>query len=196
MTRNFSETFKITNKTFEWKRKTYLISDIKSISYNRIKTKHSINLAPTGESEEAEIIITNKNGKEIYIFVDEAGIYLHKNKKEELAEIYYLYEYLSEMTFDNRLKLYENEIDLCGVFKYQKWIFDPKNKSVIIKNKTYTQADYKILKSDNFLVLEKRIKKTVDKLKTAWSGDPEIKTLKDSDVIFTLLKKYMGWKWS
>ena len=128
MTRNFLETFKITNETFEWKRKTYLISDIKNISYERIKTKHSINLVPTGESEEAKIIITNKNGKEIYIFVDEAGIYFHKEKKEELAEIYYLYKYLSETTFDYRLKLYEDEIDLCGVFKYEKWTFDPKNK--------------------------------------------------------------------
>ena len=73
--------------------------------------------------------------------------------------------------------------------------FFVNDKKIRIKNTDYHLADWNFMKGATYICVEKKQKDFMSALKKMWDI-PQFTTIFDEDIIFQLLDKYMGLRWS
>ena len=188
--------FNLSGNSFSWKGQRYDISTIKHIGFYRSVTAHKTNFVETGKTEKAILSLTVNNGKTIKLSFDEEGIFWNKNRTQEIQNLAEFYGYLSHLTFDRRVKFYEDQIERNGYWTYDDCWFYP-HKKVVFRGKDFNVSSSSFLRSYGSIEMRKKDFGVLDKIKREVSVTkiPQFSTVTDTDVIFHLLEKHMGLTW-
>lgn len=120
--------FNLSGDTFTWKGQRYDIGNIKHLGFYRSITSHKTNFVETGKTEKAILSLTFNNGQTVKLSFDEEGIFWNKNRTQEIQSLAEFYGYLSHITFDRRVKFYEDQIARNGFWTYDECYFYPRKK--------------------------------------------------------------------
>lgn len=120
--------FNLSGDTFTWKGQRYDIGNIKHLGFYRSITSHKTNFVETGKTEKAILSLTFNNGQTVKLSFDEEGIFWNKNRTQEIQSLAEFYGYLSHITFDRRVKFYEDQIARNGFWTYDECYFYPERK--------------------------------------------------------------------
>ena len=96
----WKQTVQITSESVIVDGREILFASIKNVATNWVRTKYRLNFIPTGDAEEVRIRITENNGSETILFLDESTGFHHFNRdlKGSLKEMRVLGEFLCERT--------------------------------------------------------------------------------------------------
>ena len=188
--------FNLSGNTFTWKGQRYDIGGIKHIGFYRSVTTHKTNFVETGKTEKAILSLTLNNGQTVKLSFDEEGIFWNKNRTQEIQNLAEFYGYLSHITFDRRVKFYEEQIARNGYWTYDECHFYPRKK-VVFRGKDFDVSSSSFLRSYGCIEMRKKDFGMLDKIKREVSVTkiPQFSTVTDTDVIFHLLEKHMGLRW-
>lgn len=188
--------FNLSGNTFTWKGQRYDIGGIKHIGFYRSVTTHKTNFVETGKTEKAILSLTLNNGQMVKLSFDEEGIFWNKNMVQEIQNLAEFYGYLSHITFDRRVKFYEEQIARNGYWTYDECHFYPRKK-VVFRGKDFDVSSSSFLRSYGCIEMRKKDFGMLDKIKREVSVTkiPQFSTVTDTDVIFHLLEKHMGLRW-
>jgi len=188
--------FNLSGNSFTWNNRTYDVNTINHIGFYRAITTHKTNFYETGKTEKATLTLTLNNGQTVSISIDEQGIFWNKNRSQQIQSLADFYGYLMQVTFDRRLKFYEDQIERNGYWLYDECYFYP-HKKVVFRGKDFDVGADSFLRSYGNVELRKKDYGVLDKLKreVALTKIPQFRTLTDTDVIFHMLDKHMGLRW-
>ena len=188
--------FNLLGSSFSWKGQRYDISIVKHIGFYRSVTTHKTNFVETGKTEKAILSLIFSDAKALNISYDEEGMFWNKNQTQEIANLAEFYRYLSRLTFDRRVKFYEDQIKRNGYWTYENCYFFP-HKRVVFRGKEFDVASSTFLRRYGGIEMRKKEFGLLDKIKreVSLTKIPQFGTVTDSDVIFYLLKKHMGLTW-
>lgn len=188
--------FNLSGNTFSWKGRTYDISGINHIAFYRAITTHKTNFVETGKTEKALLTLTFNSGQTLNISIDEQGIFFNKNRMQQIEKLAEFYGFLLRVTFDRRVKFYEEQIERNGYFVYDECRFYP-HKKVVFRGKDFDMKTSSFLRSYGYIEVRKKDYGVLDKIKreVSLTKIPQFNTLTDTDVIFHLLDKHMGLRW-
>lgn len=188
--------FNLSGNTFTWKGQRYDVGGIKHIGFYRSVTTHKTNFVETGKTEKAILSLTLNNGRKVTLSFDEEGIFWNKNRAQEIQNLAEFYGYLSHITFDRRVKFYEEQIARNGYWTYDECHFYPRKK-VVFRGKDFDVSSSSFLRSYGCIEMRKKNFGMLDKIKREVSITkiPQFSTTTDTDVIFHLLEKHMGLRW-
>ncbi|MBS0243688.1 MAG: hypothetical protein JSS20_16040, partial [Proteobacteria bacterium] len=122
--------FNLLGNAFSWKNRTYEISAISHIGFYRAVTTHKTNFVTTGKTEQGRLTLTFDNSQTLDISIDEQGIFWNKNRTEQIQTLAEFYGFLMQITFDRRLKFYQDQIERNGYWVYDGCYFYPRKKVV------------------------------------------------------------------
>lgn len=188
--------FNLSGNVFSWKNNTYDIATIKHIGFYRALTTHKTNFVETGKTERAHLTLTFDNGQAVKISIDEQGFLWNKSLTKQIQTLAEFYGYLLHVTFDKRLKYYEDQLARNGYWIYDECYFYPRKK-IVFRGKEFDMSATSLMKGYGYVELRKKDYGFLDKLKREVSITkiPQFNTLTDTDVIFQMLEKHMGLKW-
>ena len=189
--------FNLSGNSFSWNNRMYDINTINHIGFYRSVTTHKTNFVETGKTEKAILTLTLSNGQTVNVSIDEKGFFWNKNRAQQIQSLADFYCYLMQVTFDRRLKFYEDQIERNGYWLYDECYFYPYKK-VVIRGRDFDVSTDSFLRSYGNIELRKKDYGVLDKLKREVSLKkiPQFSTLTDTDVIFHLLDKHMGLRWN
>lgn len=189
--------FSLSGNSFSWKTRTYDINTISHIGFFRAITTHKTNFVETGKTEKAILTLTLSNGQTVNISIDEHGILWNKNRAQQIQTLADFYGFLMHVTFDRRLKFYEDQIERNGYWLYDECQFYP-HKKVVFRGRDFDVDTSSFLRSYGNIELRKKDYGVLDKLKreVSLTKIPQFSTLTDTDVIFHMLDKHMGLRWN
>ena len=183
---------------FSYKGQFHSFDEIKHILFERVITTERMNFMKVGEPESARLILTLENGIKIKLSFNESTIFIgiNTNKQEHLKNLFDLYVFLSEKTFQKRILHYVRQVEQKGYFVYDNCYFYPKDK-IVFKNKVFPLKTSSFLKAPGYIELRKKDFGFLDKVKreASLTKTPSFDTCTDTDVIFTLLKRFFGLRW-
>jgi hypothetical protein len=182
----------------------YDFSEIKSIQFRRIHTTQYVYWSKAGECEMVQLKIFLLNGSSINLSFNESYFFLglNSNKKTWIERLIKTYGDLSSKTFQLRLTKFENQLDKFGFFIYDGARFVPSESLIVCKGKRFLVQEDRCLKSYGEIEFIKNENNFMNRFKrklieeTVPSFLPKISTLDDTDVLFHLLDKHFGMKWS
>jgi len=189
--------FSLVGNSFSWKSRAYDVNTINHIGFYRAVTTHKTNFIETGKTEKAILTLTLSNGQTVNISIDEQGIFWRGNYAQKIQTLADFYGYLMHVTFDRRLKFYEDQIERNGHWQYDECYFYP-HKKVVFRGRDFDVGTDSFLRSYGNIELRKKDYGVLDKLKreVSLTKTPQFNTLTDTDVIFHMLEKHMGLRWS
>lgn len=189
--------FNLSGNSFTWDDRTYDINTINHIGFYRAITTHKTSFVETGKTEKAILTLILSNGQTANISIDEQGIFWNKNRAQQIQSLADFYGYLMHVTFDRRLQFYEDQIERNGYWLYDECYFYP-NKKVVFRGRDFDVRTDSFLRSYGNVELRKKDYGVLDKLKreVSLTKIPQFNTLTDTDVIFHMLDKHMGLRWS
>lgn len=188
--------FNLSGNTFSWKGRAYDINAINHIGFYRAITTHKTNFVETGKTEKAILTLTFNSGQTLNISIDEQGIFFNKNRTQQIGTLADFYGFLLHVTFERRVKFYEEQIERNGYFVYDECYFYP-HKKVVFRGRDFDVNTSSFLRSYGCIEMRKKDYGVLDKIKRELSLTkiPQFNTLTDTDVIFHLLDKHMGLRW-
>jgi hypothetical protein len=197
---NIAEKFKdfnLSGNSFSWKDRKYDVSRISHVGFYRSITTHKTNFVETGKTEKAKLTLTFDNGQTLNLSFDELGIFWNKNRTQQIQNLADFYGYLSHITFDQRVKFYEDQIKQNGYWLYDDCYFYPRKK-VVFRGKDFEVSSSSFLRSYGYIELRKKDFGMLDKIKqeVSLTKIPQFSTITDTDVIFHLLEKHMDLRWN
>jgi hypothetical protein len=189
--------FNLSGNSFTWNNRTYDINAINHIGFYRAITTHKTNFVETGKTEKAILTLTLSNGQTVNMSIDEQGIFWNKNRAQQIQSLADFYGYLMHVTFDRRLKFYEDQITQNGYWRYDECYFYPRKK-IVFRGRNFDVGTDSFLRSYGNIELRKKDYGILDKLKreVSLTKTPQFSTLTDTDVIFHMLDKHMGLRWN
>jgi hypothetical protein len=192
---NFKD-FNLSGNTFSWKGRVYDINAISHIGFYRAITTHKTNFAETGKTEKAVLTLTFNSGQTLNISIDEQGVFFNKNRTQQIGTLADFYGFLLHVTFERRVKFYEEQIERNGYFVYDECYFYP-HKKVVFRGRDFDVNTSSFLRSYGSIEMRKKDYGVLDKIKreVSLTKTPQFNTLTDTDVIFHLLDKHMGLRW-
>jgi len=188
--------FKLTETTFTWRYRTYAIESISHITFYRSVTTHKTNFVETGKTEMAVLTLGMDNGETVNMSIDEQGVFWSKNLSKQIQTLADFYGFLMHVTFDRRLRSYEQQLELNGFWVYDKCNFYP-GKKIVFRGRDFDLRESRFLRSYGCIEIRKKDFGLLDKLKREVSlrKVPQFSTLTDTDVIFHMLREHMGLSW-
>ena len=189
--------FNLSGSSFSWKNQAYDIGTISHIGFYRAITTHKTNFVETGKTEKAILTLTFNNGQTLNISFDEQGVFWNKNRAQQIQTVADFYGFLMHVTFDRRLKFYEDQIERNGYWPYDACNFYP-HKKVVFRGRDFDVNTSSFLRSYGCIELRKKDYGVLDKIKreVSLTKVPQFSTITDTDVIFHLLDKHMGLRWN
>ena len=189
--------FNLSGNFFTWKNRAFDINTINHIGFCRTVTTHKTNFVETGKTEKAILTLTLNNNQAVSISIDEQGVLWKKNRAQQIQALADFYGYLMHVTFDRRLKFYEDQIDRNGYWLYDECNFYP-HKKVVFRGRDFDVGTNQFLRSYGNIELRKKDYGVLDKLKreVSLTKIPQFSTLTDTDVVFHMLDKHMGLRWN
>lgn len=185
------ELIELRESGFRCKGRQYSYDDIRHIWLHRVKTTHRINLVNAGETEAAYLLITMDDSK-IKVSVDQMGIFMprFRNRKGDIKSLLDMYALLSNVTFLNRLRPYEDQIRARGFFQYDECRFYVGDRIV------FRERQFPISESRSGFFRHYGFIQLGEPDGFFGSGKvPGFDTRTDADVIFYLLRQYFGLTW-
>lgn len=188
--------FNLSGNTFSWKGLAYDINAIKHIGFYRAITTHKTNFMETGKTEKAILMLTFNSGQTLDISIDEKGIFFNKNRTQQIGTLADFYGFLLRVTFERRVKFYEEQIERNGYFVYDECYVYP-HKKVVFRGRDFDVNTSSFLRSYGCIEMRMKDYGVFDKIKREASRAKvsQFNTLTDTDVIFYLLDKHMGLRW-
>lgn len=189
--------FNLTETSFTWKNRTYAISSISHITFFRSITTHKTNFVETGKTERALLTLALNNAQTVEISMDEQGFLWNKNLAKQIQTLTEFYGFLMHVTFDRRLKHYEDQIESSGYWVYDECYFYP-GKKIAFRSRDFDLQSSTFHRSYGSVEMRKKDFGVLDKLKreVSLTKIPQFSTLTDTDVIFHMLKEHMGLQWN
>ncbi len=189
--------FGLSGNFFKWKNRSYDINTISHIGFYRAITTHKTNFVESGKTEKASLTLALNNGQTVDISIDEQGLFWNKNLTQQIQSLTEFYGFLLHVTFDQRLKFYEDQIERNKCWLYDECHFYPHNK-VVFRGREFDVKHSSFLRSYGCIELRKKDYGLLDKIKreVALTKIPQFSTLIDTDVIFHMLEKHMGLRWN
>lgn len=191
--------FQVTADGFIHKGSSYRFDEITNLFFSRVMTTQRMNFVKVGEAESAYLHITLSSGKKIKLSFDESSLFmgLNFNKQKDIKNLIDLYAFLAEKTFANRVRPYLQQINERGYFEHDECRFYPRDK-IVFRNKEFPIRSSQFLKGYGYIELRPKDYGLVNKImrEISLTKLPQFSTQTDSDVIFYLLEKHFGLKWS
>lgn len=196
LARKFKD-FNLLGNFFSWRNRIYDINTISHIGFYRAVTTHKTNFVETGKTERANLTLTFNNGQTVDISIDEQGVFWNKNLTQQIQTLTEFYGFLMHITFDRRLKFYEDQIKMNGYWLYDDCHFYPHNK-VSFRSQDFEVGSSSFLRSYGCIEMRKKDFGMLDKIKRGVSLTkiPQFSTITDTDVIFHMLDEHMGLQWN
>jgi hypothetical protein len=185
------------DKSFEYDAASYSYKDIKHIKFFLVATKHSTNFIPTGTTYEADLRLDLQSGKELKILQEDK--IFNRRSKESSEAICIAASIFSDITFDQRLKSYEDELRKKGFFTWQNYQITKSGdlfKNHILK---FNLKDRRIKSFKHPFSLEyhPRADGIWQKVLEILIGNSEfLDTSVDRDCFFYLMKWHIGLTWA
>lgn len=182
---------------FTYRDKKILYKDIKHLEFTATVTKHSVNFIPTGTSYDAQLFVHLRGSSKLHI-EHRKGLFRTK-QKEKFNAMMRAVQILSDITFTQRVQIYENQITSRG---FATW-----GEHQIAKNgdlfKNYA-LKFNIKTGDvNFRIgpfhaeCSKKKPSIAERLKGIWGESSEILDISiDRDCFIYILKHYLNLSWS
>jgi len=173
----------------------YQYSEITSIEFGAVITKHSVNFIPTGKSYDAKLTVSTITG---HVFeIKPAKSWLGKLKAPAFRELQNVNSALSFMTFNFRVQIYETQLRDSNFFRMGGYEFhrngDLSKSGKYITNLKDGSHNFHL---DAFNVtISKKKKSIAERLKASWSGESTIYIGKDRDCFIYLLSEIYGLRW-
>jgi len=188
--------FSLTETTFTWRYRTYVIESISHITFYRSITTHKTNFVETGKTEKAVLTLGMVSGETVNMSIDEQGVFWSKDLSKQIQTLADFYGFLMHVTFDRRLRSYEQQVELNGFWVYDKCNFYP-GKKIVFRGRDFDLRESRFLRSYGCIEIRKKDFGLLDKLKREVSlrKVPQFSTLTDTDVIFHMLREHMGLSW-
>lgn len=188
--------FNLSGNVFTWEKRVYDINEIRHLRFYRSVTTHKTNFVETGKTEKAVLTVTLENHRWVSISIDEEGVLWNKSKTQQIQTLAEFYGFLMHVTFERRLKFYEDQINTNGYWLYDDCRFYP-HKKIVFRGRDFDLALSTLLRSYGCIELKKKESGLLDKIKREMSltKTPQFSTLTDTDVIFHMLSEHMGLQW-
>jgi hypothetical protein len=183
--------FRISAETIFYKKDTFPLNSLRHIQYQKTRTIHKTNFVKTGESLEAMLIITLDSGKELTISFYKYG----EGESAEIAKVDDTLINLLNLTRNNRVKKYFEDVEKLGYFRYGTLKFYPKEK-IVRGKKEYRIVEYKVLKSGRLILLRNKNDKGLFRKMSNYFTNVSFEMKYDPDIAFFMLDKFFGWKWN
>lgn len=181
---------------FEYSGRSYQYSEIISIEFGAVITKHSVNFIPAGKSFDAKLTIFPKSGKEFQIKPTKG--WFGKLKESAFSELQKVNAALSFMTFNHRVEGYETQLKQSNFFRMGGYEFH-KNGNLSKSGRYITNlkdGSHSFLLGAFDVTISKKNKSVAEKLKASWSGESTIYIGKDRDCFIYLLSEVYGLRWN
>jgi DnaJ like chaperone protein len=103
---------------FIWRGAKHRHQDIKSIRFRAVRTRHSVNLIPTGTTHYARLCLLMQNGRSLEISFSTRSFFDQTKQRRGMAGIWQAKEILCDASFSNRIAPFENDFRGRGYFTY------------------------------------------------------------------------------
>lgn len=189
--------FNLTETSFTWKNRSYSIDSIRHTTFFRSVTTHKTNFVETGKTEKATLTLALDNGQTVNMSIDEQGLFWHRDLAKQVQTLAEFNGFLMHVTFDRRLKHYEDQIANIGYWVYDDCYFYP-GKKILFRGREFDLRSSTFHRSYGAVEMRKKDFGVLDKLKreVSLTKIPQFSTLTDTDVIFHMLKEHMGLRWN
>lgn len=191
--------FVIGNLMHKYEDEYHGFDEIKHLFFRQVHIIQKLNFSTVGEADKSELVITLLNNKKLRISIDESGIlFINKNKQAELSNLKDFYLCLAQQSFHIRLLHYRKEIEEKGYFEYDGCRFYPANRIILFRDIAFPRDTSEFLLGQGYIEMRKKHRTTWDKVKKGLSLTklPRFCVNTDTDIIFFLLEKYFGMRWT
>lgn len=194
--------FAVGNDGFMFKGRKYKLDDVaETRSYRVIHQTLHVPMGVTERHDPAfSFILIMRDGETVQ--VTEQSTWLSSSKQERVDQLQQAFDFISQKTFQQRVRKYTAQVDAYGYFDYGKWRLTPSQQKIIDTDsgRDYAASDLQFLKGYGFIELvptnEGLVAKTLRKSKQELIGKRYgIETLSDGDVFFALLAHYFRLQW-
>lgn len=181
---------------FEYGGRKYRYSEIVSIEFGAVVTKHSINFVPAGKSFDAKLTVFPKFGNEFEIKPKKG--WFGGLKEAAFSELQRVNAAISFMTFNYRVEAYEKQLKDSNLFRMGGYEFHKNgnlSKSGLFITNLKDGSHSFLLGAFNVTISKKK-KSVTEKIKASWSGESNIYIGKDRDCFIYLMSAIYGLRWS
>ncbi len=192
--------FRLEGDVIHWKERTFPVSAVAHLRFQRVLTTQKLNFQSIGESHSSHLTITLDSGEEIFLSFDEATVFLgwNSDKSEDLKNLAALYGYLAKVTFQKRIAPYIRQVEQTGYFEFAGCQFFPHNR-IICRGQEFLLSQCTFLRGAWYVEPRRKetgfFAKVKREIVTSFIRSPHINTQTDTDVILSLLKHYFGLQW-
>lgn len=182
--------YKFNASSFTYDNTTIMLKDITSVGLYRCVTSHKSAFITVKKTEKVEVYVFSSTGRSITIKYDENGGLFFGDKKEDIENAVEFFLRLAAMTFEQRKKRYEDQVNQYGYFDLLECRVYPYNK-IVHKGKEYMLDSSSFYTGYGFIEIKDDREK--GSMKSLFSSSSfRIPTICDQDVIYYLLGTYCG----
>ena len=187
------EDLRIEDDSFAWHDRVHRYEDIQSIRVHAKRTKHSINLVPTGTTYESELTLVMRSSSNIRVRHDGSALFRHDKQREAMTAVWQAKEILSEMSFAARVSAFESSVADRGYFTYQDYQFHKDGDVFRNGRRLFSIKDpgFKLSASP----FELHLCPQHGGLSKLFGSDTIIKTDVDEDCLYYILRQVYGYLW-
>ncbi len=192
----YLESLRLFNTRFEYKGKSYSYKDVAHIQFTATVTQHSVNFVPTGKSYDVDLYIYFVGGNRISI--DQERRLINLNKKERFEAVMRAANILMDITFNQRVQQYEEQMVEKGFVDFGKHQIS-RNGDLFRGHElrlNIMDGDIEFQLSPFQVECVKKKPSIGERLKQWWSGPTEVIDISvDKDCFLYVMKEYLGLSW-
>ena len=187
--------FELLDDCFVYKGKSFKYSDIRSIRFNATVTKHSVNFIPTGKSYDGTLEINLRSSTTVSIRPDTNWV--GGMRERGLNALHQIKEILSDITFNQRLDAFEEEVKNKGFFSYGRYQFHRNGDLFRDRVYQFNLKDPSVTLGLSIFELHVNRKRTGlgRAIKLVAGDDENINIEQDRDCFLYMMKHHIGFTW-
>lgn len=187
------EDLRIEDDSFAWHDQCHKYEEIQSIRFQAKRTKHSINLVPTGTTYESDLTLVMRSSGNVRIRHDGRALFRHDRQRQAMTAIWRAKEILSEMSFAARVSAFESSVAERGYFPYEGYQFHKDGDVFRGGRRLFSIKDpgFKLSASP----FEIHLCPQRSGLSKLFGSDTIINTDVDEDCLYYMLRQVYGYVW-
>jgi len=193
---DYVSALELNNSSFSYEGKVYPYSGVFSIRFFAKVTRRSINLVPTGESHQARLIVFMTDNTSVDIRPDTSVVGTMNDLG--VKELHFASEFLSDITFNHRIRRFEDSMLTKNFFSYGCYQFH-RSGDVFDRGRLCLNVRSKDLSIQlHPFALEFSVRKGFrDSIKRIFNKPNFLINIeKDRDCVLYMLKNYIGLSWA
>ena len=108
----YLDDLKLFEDSFEYRERLCKYEDVKHIQFTATVTQHSVNFVKTGKTYDVQLFVHFRNGDRLKI--DKEERFIDRKKKERFEEVMHAASVLMDVTFNQRVEQYEEQMASKG----------------------------------------------------------------------------------